>query len=52
MRLQTVGRVAPLALALLMAPLAAAAPQAGKMSRVGILGLTASDPSGARLDRR
>jgi putative ABC transport system substrate-binding protein len=47
-RLQTVGRVATLALALLMAPLAAAQ-QAGKVSRIGILGETASDPSEARL---
>jgi putative ABC transport system substrate-binding protein len=49
MRLQTVGRVATLALALLMAPLATAAQQAGKVYRVGILGLTAADPSEARL---
>jgi putative ABC transport system substrate-binding protein len=49
MRLQTVGLVATLALALLMAPLAAAAQQAGKVYRVGILGQTASDPAEARL---
>ena len=49
MRLHTVGRVATLALALLMAPLAAAAQQAGKVYRVGILGEKASDPSEARL---
>jgi ABC-type uncharacterized transport system substrate-binding protein len=49
MRLPPVGRIATLALALLLAPLTAAAPQAGKVSRVGILGLTASDPSEARL---
>jgi putative ABC transport system substrate-binding protein len=49
MRLPTVGRVATLALALLLAPLAAAAQQAGKVYRVGILGQTASDPSEARL---
>jgi putative ABC transport system substrate-binding protein len=49
MRLHTVGRVATLALALLLAPLAAAAQQAGKMYRVGILGQTASDPAEARL---
>jgi putative ABC transport system substrate-binding protein len=48
-RLPTVGRVVTLALALLMAPLAAAAPQAGKVYRVGILGLTAADPAEARL---
>jgi putative ABC transport system substrate-binding protein len=48
MRLQTVGRVATLALALLM-PHAAAAQPAGKVSRVGILGQTASDPAEARL---
>ncbi len=49
MRLQTVGLVATLALALLMAPLAVAAPQAGKVYHVGILGQTASDPAEARL---
>src|SRR5215510_12598154 len=49
MRLHTVGLVAPLALALLLAPLAAAAPQVGKVYRVGILGETASDPAEARL---
>jgi len=49
MRLSPVGRVATLAVALLLAPLAAAAPQAGKVYRVGILGLTAADPSEARL---
>jgi ABC-type sugar transport system substrate-binding protein len=48
-RLQTVGRVATLALALLLAPLAAAAQQTGKAYRVGILGQTASDPSEARM---
>jgi putative tryptophan/tyrosine transport system substrate-binding protein len=48
MRLQTVGLVAALALALL-APLAATAQQAGKVYRVGILGQTASDPAEARL---
>jgi putative ABC transport system substrate-binding protein len=48
-RLQTIGRVVTLALAFLMALLAAAAPQAGKVSRVGILGQTAADPSEARL---
>src|SRR5262245_41642915 len=47
LRLYTVVRVATLAL--LMAPLAAAAQQAGKVYRVGILGETASDPSEARL---
>jgi hypothetical protein len=41
--------VATLALALLLAPLAAVAQQAGKVYRVGILGQTASDPSEARL---
>jgi ABC-type sugar transport system substrate-binding protein len=49
LRLQTVGLVATLALAILMTPLAAAAQQAGKVYRVGILGQTASDPSEARL---
>jgi ABC-type uncharacterized transport system substrate-binding protein len=49
MRLHTVGLVATLALAFLMAPLTAAAQQAGKVYRVGILGQTASDPSEARL---
>ena len=49
MRLHTVGRVATLALALLLAPLGATAQQAGKVSRVGILGQTASDPAEARL---
>jgi putative ABC transport system substrate-binding protein len=49
MRLHTAGLVATLALALLMAPLAAAAQQAGKVYRVGILGETASDPAEARL---
>jgi putative tryptophan/tyrosine transport system substrate-binding protein len=48
-RLPPVGRVATLALALLLAPLATAVPQVGKVSRIGILGLTASDPSEARL---
>jgi putative tryptophan/tyrosine transport system substrate-binding protein len=48
-RLQTVGRVATLALALLLAPLAVAALQAGKVYRVGILGENAADPSEARL---
>jgi putative ABC transport system substrate-binding protein len=49
MRLPTVGLVATLALAILLAPLATAAQQAGKVYRVGILGQTASDPSEARL---
>jgi putative tryptophan/tyrosine transport system substrate-binding protein len=48
-RLHTVGLVATLALVLLMASLAAAAPQAGKVYRVGILREKASDPSEARL---
>ena len=41
--------IAPLALAILLAPLAAAAPQAGKLYRVGILGESASDSTEARL---
>ena len=49
MRLHRVGLVATLALALLMAPLAAVAQQAGKVYRVGILGQTAADPSEVRL---
>jgi putative ABC transport system substrate-binding protein len=48
-RFPPVGRVATLALALLLAPLAAAVPQAGKVSRIGILGQTAADPWEARL---
>jgi ABC-type uncharacterized transport system substrate-binding protein len=49
MRLHTVGLVATLALAILMAPLAAAAQQAGRLYRVMILGEKASDPAEARL---
>jgi putative ABC transport system substrate-binding protein len=49
MRLHTVGLVATLALAILMAPLAAAAQQAGRLYRVMLLGEKASDPAEARL---
>ena len=49
LRLHRVGRVVTLTLALLLAPLAAAAQQAGKVYRVGILGQTAADPAEARL---
>jgi ABC-type uncharacterized transport system substrate-binding protein len=49
MRLHTVRLGAPLALALLLAMLAAAAPQAGKVPCIGILGQAASDPAEARV---
>ena len=49
MRLHHMALIAPLALAILMAPLAAAAPQAGKLYRVGILGDKAADPAETRL---
>ena len=49
MQLHPVRRVATLALALLLAMLAAAAPPAGKVSRIGILGQAASDPAEARV---
>ena len=44
MRLYISDLVATLALAILLAPLAASAQQAGKISRVGILGDKASTP--------
>ena len=49
MRLQTIGLVVTLALAILMASLATAAQQTGKVYRVGILTNNASDPVEARL---
>jgi putative tryptophan/tyrosine transport system substrate-binding protein len=49
MRLHTVGLVATLALAILMAPLAAEVQQVGKVYRIGIFGERASDPAEARL---
>ena len=49
MRLHISELVATLALAILLAPLAASAQQARKMSRIGILGDKASDPAETRL---
>jgi putative tryptophan/tyrosine transport system substrate-binding protein len=46
---RTIGLLVTLALALLIVPLAAAAQQAGKVSRIGILGQTSSDPAEAQL---